>query len=362
MTALVLPVGAGACALTSACPEIGADKRGFVMTHWQISVSAACIMGLSAGQMATAQDLTEVTFGTNWVAQAEHGGFYQSVADGTYAACGLDVTILPGGPQVNNQALMLAGRIDFFMGGHLDAYFAVEEGLPIVNVMASFQKDPQVIMSHPGKISSFEGLTDLTMIVQDAAVYYEWMKAAYGFNDAQRQPYTFNSAPFIVNEDSAQQGYLSSEPYAIAKETGWSPDVWLIADAGYNAYSTTIQTKQEVIDEQPEIVKCFVEGSIVGWYNYIYGDNAAANELILSDNPDMTQDKIDFAISAMLENGIVDSGDTLTLGIGAMTDERSETFYNDMVTAGVLPEGLDYAKAYDLTFINQGLGLDMRPE
>ena len=101
---------------------------------------------------------------------------------------------------------------------------------------------------------------------------------------------------------------------------------------------------------------------IVGWHNNINGDNAAANELILSDNPDMTQDKIDFAISAMLENGIVDSGDTLTLGIGAMTDERSETFYNDMVTAGVLPEGLDYAKAYDLTFINQGLGLDMRPE
>ena len=302
-----------------------------------------------------------MTFGTNWVAQAEHGGFYQSVADGTYEACGLAVSILPGGPQVNNQALMLAGRIDFYMGGHLDAYFAVQEGLPIVNVMASFQKDPQVIMSHPGKVGSFEELKNLTMIVQDAATYYEWMKAAYGFNDEQRQPYTFNSAPFIVNEDSAQQGYLSSEPYAIAKETGWSPDVWLIADAGYTAYSTTIQTKRETVDERPEVVKCFVESSILGWYNYLYGDNAAANALILADNPDMTQDKIDFAIKAMIENGIVDSGDTLELGIGAMTDERSKTFYDDMVKAGVLPEGLDYAKAYDLTYINKGLGLDLRP-
>ncbi|MEM6824795.1 MAG: ABC transporter substrate-binding protein [Pseudomonadota bacterium] len=332
------------------------------MTNGAFSGCAVAVACAGFATTSLAQDLTPVTFGTNWVAQAEHGGFYQSVADGTYAACGLDVSILPGGPQVNNQALMLAGRIDFYMGGHLDAYFAVNEGLPIVNVMASFQKDPQVIMSHPGKVSSFEELKDLTMIVQDAATYYEWMKAAYGFNDEQRQPYTFNSAPFIVNQESAQQGYLSSEPYAIAKETGWSPDVWLIADAGYNAYSTTIQTKQEMIDEQPDVVKCFVEASILGWYNYIYGDNAEADALILADNPDMTQDKIDFAIEAMIENGIVDSGDTLELGVGAMTAERSESFYNDMVAAGVLPEGLEFSKAYDLSFINQGLGMELRPE
>ena len=316
------------------------------------------------GTAALAQDLTPVTFGTNWVAQAEHGGFYQSVADGTYAACGLDVTILPGGPQVNNTALLLAGRIDFYMGGHLDAYFAVQEGLPLVNVMASFQKDPQVLMTHPGKVESFEGMKEagLTMIVQDAATYYEWMKAAYGFTDEVRQPYTFNSAPFLANADSAQQGYLSSEPYAILQETGIEVDVWLIADAGYNGYSTTIQTKQETIDERPEVVQCFVEGSILGWYNYLYGDNAAANALILADNPDMTQDKIDFAIAAMIENGIVDSGDTLELGIGAMTEERSAEFYQNMVEAGVLPEGLEFAKAYDLSFINKGLGLELRPE
>jgi NitT/TauT family transport system substrate-binding protein len=329
----------------------------------QPSVFLALTAGLAvAGGAAQAQDLIPVTFGTNWVAQAEHGGFYQSVADGTYAECGLDVTILPGGPQVNNQALMLAGRIEFYMGGHLDAYFAVAEGLPIVNVMAAFQKDPQVIMSHPGRVSSFAELTDLTMIVQDGASYYEWMKAAYGFNDEQRQPYTFNSAPFIVNEDSAQQGYLSSEPYAIAQETGWTPDVWLIADAGYDAYSTTIQTRLDMLEENPEVVECFVEASILGWYNYIYGDNTLADELILSDNPDMTQDKIDYAIEAMIANGIVDSGDTLELGIGAMTAERSESFYNDMVEAGVLEPGLDFALAYDLTYINQGLGLELRPE
>jgi NitT/TauT family transport system substrate-binding protein len=259
------------------------------------------------------------------VAQAEHGGFYQSVADGTYAECGLDVTILPGGPQVNNQALMLAGRIDFYMGGHLDAYFAVAEGLPIVNVMASFQKDPQVIMSHPGRVSSFSELTDLTMIVQDAAAYYEWMKAAYGFNDEQRQPYTFNSAPFIVNEDSAQQGYLSSEPYAIAQ--GNRLDARCLADRGCGL--------QRLFDHDPdqasnargkprggEVLRRSVHPGLVQLH---LRRQHAANELILSDNPDMTQDKIDYAIEAMIANGIVDSGDTLELGIGAMTAERSES-------------------------------------
>ena len=327
-----------------------------------LRTSLASPLALLAAAPLAAQDLTEVTFGTNWVAQAEHGGFYQSVADGTYAECGLDVTILPGGPQVNNQALLLAGRIDFYMGGTLSSMFGVIEGLPLVDVMASFQKDPQVILTHPGRVDSFEGLKELTMIVQDAATYYEWMKAAYGFTDDQRQPYTFNAAPFIVNEDSAMQGYLSSEPYAVELETGWKPDVYLIADAGHSPYSTTIQTLRETIEERPEVVECFVDGSILGWYNYIYDDNAAANELILSDNPDMTQDKIDFAIDAMIENGIVDSGDTLELGVGAMTDARMEEFYTSMVEAGVLPEGLDYTQAYTLEFVNKGLGLDLRPE
>jgi NitT/TauT family transport system substrate-binding protein len=321
-------------------------------------LSPALMMAVAG--TAQAQNVP-VTFGTNWVAQAEHGGFYQSVADGTYAACGLDVTIVPGGPQVNNQALMVAGRLDFYMGGTLDAFFAIEEGLPIVNVMASFQKDPQVIISHPGKVASFEELTGLTMIVQDGAAYYEWMKAQYGFNDEQRQPYTFNSAPFIVNEDSAQQGYLSSEPYAITAETGMVPDVWLIADAGFSAYSTTIQATPTTIAERPDVVKCFVEGSILGWYNYLYGDNSAADALIMTDNPDMTQDKIDFAIKAMLDEGIVDSGDTLELGIGAMTDERMADFYAKMVEAGVVPGGLDITTSYTTQFVNAGLGLDLRP-
>ncbi len=308
---------------------------------------------------------TAVSYGTNWVAQAEHGGFYQAVADGSYASeCQLDVTIVPGGPQVNNQALMLAGRIDFYMGGHLDAYFAVVEDLPIVNVAAMFQKDPQVIITHPGAVEAFGDMAggDFTMIVQDGAAYYDWMKAAYGFTDAQRQPYTFNSAPFIVNETSGMQGYLSSEPYAVEREAGWKPDVYLIADAGFSSYSTTIQTRREVVEGTPELVQCFVDASIKGWYTYLYGDRTAADAAIIAANPEMTQESIDFAVAAMLENGIADSGDTLELGIGAMTQARMDDFYVKMVEAGVLEEGLDVSPSYSLAFVNKGVGMDLKPE
>lgn len=327
------------------------------------ALSLGLALGTALGMPALAQDLTKVSFGTNWVAQAEHGGFYQSVADGTYKACGLDVTIVPGGPQVNNSAMMLAGRIDFNMGGTLDALFGVQQGLPIVNVAAMFQKEPQVLLTHPGKVTSFEGMKALpTIFTSDGAAYWEWMKSAYGFTDEQRKPYTFNSAPFIADEGSAMQGYLTSEPFAVEKEAGWKPDVWLIADAGYTSYSTTIQATKDTVATKPDVVKCFVDGSIIGWYHYLYGDASAANALIMKDNPDMTQESIDFAIAKMKEAGIVDSGDTETLGIGAMTDERMKDFYAKMVKAGVIPDGLDITQAYTTAFVNKGVGLDLKPK
>ncbi len=324
---------------------------------------------LAAGALATAATgaaaQEEVTFGTNWVAQAEHGGFYQSVADGTYAECGLDVTIAPGGPQVNNRALMLAGRIDFHMGGDLlQAFSAVEQGIPVVSVAAIFQKHPQVILAHPGSAESWEDLKDLTLLIGDNGFqsYYQWMIAAHGFTAEQRQPYTFNPAPFLADTEVGMQGYLSSEPYLVEQEGGFTPEVFLIADAGYSTYATTIETMADTIAERPEVVTCFVESSILGWYNYLYGDNTAANALIMEANPEMTQDKIDYAIEKMLENGIVISGDAEEMGIGVITDEQVGGFYEQMVEAGVISDGLDWQAAYTTEFVGNGLGMDLVPE
>ena len=326
-------------------------------------LAGAAVAAMTGSAVMAGSHLTEVSFGTNWVAQAEHGGFYQSVADGTYEACGLSVTIVPGGPQVNNRALMLAGRIDFHMGGDLlQAFSAAEENIPVVNIAAIFQKHPQVIVAHPETASSWEDLKNLTLLIGDNGYqsYYQWMIAAYGFTAEQRQPYTFNPAPFLADKNTGMQGYLSSEPYLVEKEGGFTPNVFLIADAGYSSYATTIETMQQTIDERPEVVECFVDGSLKGWYNYLYGDNSGANELIKAANPEMTQDKIDYAISKMKEWGIVDSGDAETMGIGVITDAKVADFYNKMVEAGVVDAGIDYSATYTTQFVGKGVGMDLK--
>lgn len=304
-----------------------------------------------------------VKFGTNWVAQAEHGGYYQSVADGTYAACGLDVTIVPGGPQVNNRAMMLAGKIDFNMAGNLLGTFSsAAENVPVVAVMGVFQKDPQILLAHPGKAKTFEDLKNLKLFISDEgyATYYQWMKKEYGFTDEQREVYTFNVGPFIQDENSTIQGFISSEPLMVETEAGFKPDVQLLADAGWSTYSTIIETMADTVANKPEVVQCFVDGTAKGWYNYLYGDNTKAIEMIKADNPDLTDAQIAFSIAALRDNGIVDSGDTLEKGIGVMTEARIKDFYDKMVKAELVPADLDYSQAYSLQFVGKGTGLDLK--
>ena len=316
--------------------------------------------------MAASPVLAEpVTFGTNWLAQAEHGGYYQAVADGTYAACGLEVTIQQGGPQVAGRPLLLAGKLDFYMGGNmLQAFDAVQQDIPLRVVAATFQKEPQVLMAHPGQgLDKWEDLPKAEQYIigdEGATSFLLWMATDHGFDPAKRTPYTFNPAPFIANPKSIQQGYVTSEPFAVEREGGFKPNLFLLADYGFDTYATTIETMQKTIDERPEAVQCFVDGSAKGWYNYLYGDNAAANEAIKKDNPDITDEQIAFSIEKMKEFGIVDSGDTETKGIGAMTDERIAGFYDKMVKAKVIPEGIDISKSYTLDFVNKGVGLDLK--
>ena len=332
------------------------------MTSKSMTLTVAGLL-LAAAGVAHADEA--VTFGTNWLAQAEHGGYYQAVADGTYKACGLDLTIMQGGPQVSGRPLLLAGKIQFYMGGNmLQAFDAVRQDIPVKVVAADFQKEPQVMMSHPGQgLDTFESLKNADQyIIGDEGFqsFFQWMEGSYGFDPAKRVPYTFNPAPFVANPKSIQQGYATSEPLAVEKQGGFRPNVFLLADNGFSTYATTIETMQDTIDKKPDVVKCFVEGSAKGWYNYLYGDNNAANAMIKKDNPDMTDEQIAFTIGALKSYGIVDSGDTEKMGIGAMTDARMKDFYDIMVKAKVLPEGIDIRRAYTLDFVNKGVGLDLK--
>jgi NitT/TauT family transport system substrate-binding protein len=328
-----------------------------MLAAFLLSAAAATVGPVSA------QALDKVTFGSNWVAEAEHGGFYQALADGTYKKYGLDVTILPGGPNANNRMLLLVDKIDFYLSANtLQGFDAVEQNVPTIEVAALFQKDPQVLIAHPDQgVDKFEDLKKLTLFVskEGVATYYQWLKADFGFKDDQVKPYTFNPQPFLADKKSAMQGYVTSEPFAIEKAGKFKPKIFLLADQGFSAYSTLIETRRELADKKPDLVQRFVDASIIGWYNYLYGDNAAANALIKSQNPEMTDELLAYSVAKMKEYGIVDSGDAKTLGVGAMTNAHMQDFFDKMVRAGVAKAGLDYRKAYTLQFVNKKVGPDL---
>jgi NitT/TauT family transport system substrate-binding protein len=331
------------------------------------ALTMAVVLALAAISPAAAQTtLDKVSFGTNWVAEAEHGGFFQAVADGTYKKYGLDVTIVPGGPNDNNRMLLIAGKIDFFMSANtLQSFDAVANNVPLVTIAAIFQKDPQVFLTHPeSKATKLEDLKPLTLFVSKEGItsYFQWLKSEYGFSEDKVRPYTFNAQPFLANKQSAMQGYVTSEPFAVEKSAGFKPGIILLADYGFNDYSTVIETRSDVIDKKPDLVQRFVDASMIGWYHYLYGDNAPANAMIKKLNPEMTDELLAYSVAKMKEYGIVDSGDTLRDGIGAMTDQRYADFFDKMVRAGVVRSNIDFRKAYTLRFVNKAVGLDLRPK
>jgi NitT/TauT family transport system substrate-binding protein len=329
-----------------------------------ITMICAALCALLAAT-ASAQPLDKVRFGTNWLAQAEHGGFYQALADGTYRRYGLDVQIVPGGPNLNNRILLPVGKLDFFMSANtLQSFDAVEQNIPTLAIAAMFQKDPQIFMVHPGAgIDKFEDLKRLTLYVskEGVATYFQWLKAEFGFSEAQVKTYTSNPQPFLADKRTALQGYVTSEPYAIHKQAHFWPKIFLLADQGFDSYSTLIETRRDLVAKRPDMVQRFVDASITGWTRYLYDDNSAANALIRRDNPEMTDELLAYSLTKMKEYGIVDSGDAKMLGIGAMTDARMRSFYEKMVRAGVVKPSVDLPKAYTLQFVNKKVGLDLPP-
>jgi len=315
----------------------------------------APLLGAAALAIATAtpaQAQEKFTYMTNWYAQAEHGGFYQAVATGIYKKHGLDVTIKMGGPQVNILQIMGAGQADCIMGSSdLQMMIARSGGLPVVTVAAIFQKDPQVLIAHED-VKSLEDMKGKTILIAPAAQrgYYAWLKTKYGFTDAQTRPYTFNIQPFVADKNVVQQGYLTSEPFAVQK-AGVKANTFLLADHGYPSYATTVSCMEKTVKERSKTVEAFVRGTVEGWKSY-FADPAPANALIKKDNPNMTDEQLAYSVAKLKEMGIVASGDALQQGIGIMTEARVKQNYDFAVASQLIDAAkVDTAQAFDLSFI-----------
>jgi NitT/TauT family transport system substrate-binding protein len=328
-----------------------------------IGFSPVALAGILAlGFAAPASALDQVSLGTDWKAEAEHGGYYQAIATGIYAKYGLEVSLRQGGPQVNHVQLLAAGRLDFDEepNSFLPLNF-VKENIPMVAVAAMFQKDPMVLIAHAGvgndSLAALKGKP--IMIGADTRVGpWLFLKAKFGFTDDQIRPYNFNIAPFMADPKAVQQGYVTSEPFLVEK-AGAKPVVFLLANEGYATYASVIETSRKMVQEKPDLVQRFVNASIEGWYSYLYGDPAPANALIKKDNPEETDELLAYAIKKIKEYGVVDSGDSLKLGIGAMSDERWKAFHDVMSQQGVYRADLDYKKAYTMQFVNKAVGISM---
>ncbi len=300
---------------------------------------------------------THITFVTDWKAQAEHGGFYEAQALGLYRAHGLDVQIVEGGPSVNVPQLLAGGAADFGIGSNgFIPLNMLRQGVPVKAVMAVFQKDPQVLITHPRTdVRSLAQMKGKPIMIADASTvaFWPWLKARYGFDDTQIRKYTFNLAPFLVDPKAIQEGYLTSEPYTIEQQGHFTPQMFLLADNGYPGYANMVVVPQKWIATNPAAVQAFVDATRDGWKTYLFGNPAPANALIKKDNPDMTDGLIAQAIAKMKSYGIVASGDAATMGIGAMTDARWKTFFDTMSSEGLYSKTLAYRNAYDLRFVSR---------
>ena len=325
------------------------------MPRFLVVLIVACAAALSPAAAADS-----VNFGTDWRAEAEHGGYYQAIATGIYRRYGLDVSLRPGGPQVNHSQLLAAGVLDFNIASNsfVPLNF-VQQNIPMVAVAAMFQKDPAVLIAHPGQgndsLAALKGKP--IMIGSDTrATGWLFLKQKFGYSDDQIRPYTFSIAPFLADPKAIQQGYLTSEPFTI-EQAGVKPVVLPLADVGYGSYGGVIETSEKLARDRPDLVQRFVNASIEGWYSYLNGDPAPANALIKRDNPEMTDALLAFGRDKMKEYGIIDSGDAKTDGIGAMSEPRWRNFFEVMVKAGLYPADLDYRRAFTLRFVNRRVGM-----
>jgi NitT/TauT family transport system substrate-binding protein len=308
--------------------------------------------------IAAQGSLDRVSLQTNWRAQAEHGGFYQAAATGLYRQAGLDVEIRMGGPQINNAQLLIAGRCDFSLSNALSGLQFARDNLPFLTVAAIFQKDPVVLISHPGVVDQIAQMRGRPILISGGGrlSFWPFLRARFGFTDEQIRPYTFTIAPFLNDRNTIQQGFLTSEPFAM-RQAGADPRVHLLAEHAYDNYQTTIETSRRMIETRGDLVRRFVDASILGWRSYLHGDPAPANALIQRDNPDQTPERLDYAREAMRERGLVESGDADAHGIGAMTAERWASLHRVMAEAGAYPAGMDVARAYTLEFVNRRVGM-----
>lgn len=310
---------------------------------------------LCAVTFAAPAGAAEITFGLNWLAETEHCGFYEAEASGRYDAAGLDVTLVPGGPDTNIPLMVASGRFQLGMGSSFTTLNLLAEGIPAKTVAAFLKKDPQTLVAHPGQgVTTLADLEGRPIMIArfSQQEFWQFLKTKYGFSDEQLRPYTYSAAPFLADPTAVQQGYITEDEHLLGQQMPAPPVSLLLADYGYQNYASTVFGRTDWIEANRGAVQAFVDATADGYRACLDGTASAGEAAILTANPEHTKPLYDFKLKQMKDRNMVVGDDDGP--IGQMSDARWKDFFDTMVAAGVYDASLDHTAAYDLGFVGTG--------
>ena len=289
--------------------------------------------------------LVPVKFQADWYPQPEHGGFYDAVAKGYYAAEGLDVEIIPGGPYVSSDALVASGAVQFGMQAIANA------NEPIVAVGATMQHDPQgILLRANSPIHTWTDLNGHTLAVKPGSTWWDFIQKKYHLDQVHEVPATYSVANFIRDPGYIQQAFATSEPY-FAQRAGVPTRMLLNRDAGYDPYRVFF-TSRTYAHEHPDIVAKFTRASIRGWRDYM-NDPTTANALIEKLNPALSPDWVNFSFQALKTGRYVTGDDATGDQTGQFDPERWATLYKQLLDLRVIQKPIDPTTGYSLAFLSK---------
>jgi NitT/TauT family transport system substrate-binding protein len=297
---------------------------------------------------ADASGREEVELALNWFPEAEHGGYFAALVHGYYKEAGLTVKILPGGPSAAVPQRVASGRATFGIENADRALMARAQEADVVALMAPLQKSPRAIMVHAAsKFQRIEDLADVTLAVNSGATWVAYLRKKNLLKNVRMVPYSGNVAQFLVNENYAQQAYVFSEPF-FAEEKGAAVRCLLVAETGYNPYTSMLITRGEVLKNRPEMVRRFVAASLRGWKTYLEKPDET-NRYIHEINPEVGLDILAFGAKSL--RPLCSTGPPGPDRLGEMTATRWKLLADQLIEADVLPAmAADSTRAFTTDF------------
>lgn len=319
---------------------------------WRIFAALACLVAAAPAARAD----QKVRFVLDYRADAERGGYYQALASGIYRKHGLDVTIIQAGAGIDGGRMLATGAVEFIQTSNdFGPFNLIKAGAHVRAVAAIFQRNPQVLIVHPESgITSLAEMKGRPIMLANAGVggFWDWLKAKYGFSDTQVRHTSFSLQPWIVDPAAIVQGYITNEPVNL-RLLNIPARAFQLADDGFPGYAAMIMTTDATIASDPHLVQEFVDASIEGWQDFLWGDPAPGLAMIKSLNSAATDELNAGVMDAIRKVHLVDGGEARTAGIGAMTDESWRTFFEEMSRVGLYPPDFPWQQAYTLQFTNR---------